>query len=390
MRPVAPRSLGIYLHFPYCRSKCPYCDFASQASPVPHRRYARAIVRELAQRGLPRREVHSLYLGGGTPSLWSAGAIGELLEVLEHSFQFATQAERTVEVNPDSAEERRLRALRQLGFNRLSIGVQSFDPKVLLLMGRRHTAEGAAEAARSARAAGFENLSLDLIFGSPGQDLAILRGDLDAAISLEPEHLSCYALTLTELAIEVPMAKWVAQGTVPLPSEEEQWEMGDLVRDRLASAGYERYEISNYARGGHRSRHNDLYWTGGEYLGLGCGAVGFLYGDPAEPRGGGRRWGNYRDPAKYLRAIEEGSSPEEWSEQLSAEQLFAERMAMGLRRVEGVDLARACEELGRDRRALDGVIEKLVGQELAVAEGATLRLTPRGLDLHTEVAARFV
>ncbi|MFN7134105.1 MAG: radical SAM family heme chaperone HemW, partial [Myxococcales bacterium] len=313
---------GVYLHFPYCLSKCPYCDFASKVvASVPHRRYARAVAKELALRAavVEGRTAVSLFNGGGTPSLWDPEALDEALGAIRETVRFAPDAEFTLEANPGASDARRFGAFRRAGINRLSIGVQSFHPRSLAALGRRHTGNEAERAFASAREAGFDNVSLDLIYGAPGQDVQMAVDDAARAVALGPDHLSCYALTLDieALAEAVPLAKKVARGRVRVPDDEAQAEMGARVREVLAGGGYARYEISNYARRGLDSRHNTLYWVGAEYLGLGCGACGFSLNDPSDPSKGGRRYGNVRSPEKYLEAIEAGRLPEQWSEELT-------------------------------------------------------------------------
>ena len=386
-------SFGVYVHFPYCPSKCPYCDFAVKVvEVVPHRRYARAISRELAWRRaatVGRRAV-SLYIGGGTPSMWEPSALGEVLTALRTAIPVAPDAEITLEANPGASDARRFAAYRALGVNRLSIGVQSFDPRVLAGLGRRHTGSEAERAYFAAREAGLDNLTLDFIFGAPGQELAVAVADVARAAALGPEHLSCYALTLEGLAEDVTLAKQVRRGRVRVPDDEVQSEMGYAIREELGRRGYLRYEISNFARDGKRSRHNSLYWRGEEYLGLGCGACGFSLNDPADPSKGGRRYGNHRSPDRYLAAVEAGQSPEDWSEELTAGDLFRERMIIGLRMVEGVTLGESCRTFGVDPNPVREGAARLVARGLATLEGDVLALTERGLDFHSEASMEFV
>lgn len=386
---------GVYLHFPYCLSKCPYCDFASKVvDAVPHRRYARAIAAELKLRrkDAEGRTAVSLFNGGGTPSLWEPSALEEALDAIRSEIAFSEDAELTLEANPGASDARRFGAYRKAGINRLSIGVQSFHPRSLAALGRRHTGNEAERAYASAREAGFENVSLDLIYGAPGQDLAMARDDAARAVALGPDHLSCYALTLDieALAEAVPLAKKVKAGRVKVPDDELQAEMGTAVRDELGRGGYARYEISNYARRGLESHHNTLYWIGAEYLGLGCGACGFALNDPSDPSKGGRRYGNVRSPEKYLSAIEAGTLPEQWSEELSGNDLFRERMVMGLRRTAGVDLVEVCRLYREDPAPLEKHARELVDQGFATFEGGVLALNERGLDFHSEIAMRFI
>lgn len=382
---------GVYIHFPYCLSKCPYCDFASVAAQViPHERYARAIEAELvlraAEHGRPAGGVESLYFGGGTPSLWEPRHVGETIAAVDRLFGLAPGCEITLEANPGASEAARFAELRAAGVNRLSIGVQSFHPEILRGLGRMHSGEEAVGAFRSAREAGFGNVSLDLIFGGPGQDPSLAREDVEKAIELGPEHLSCYGLTLEGLAEEVRLAKDVKRGRVKVPGDDVQEEMGLLVREALEGAGYRRYEISNFARTGFESRHNTLYWLGREYVAAGCGAHGFRRID-----GGGVRYGNPRKPDAWLRAVEAGRSPEVEREIIGPAELFEERLYLGLRLVDGVDLGEAAAEtIGTIPPSTLAAADALVTQGLLEREGSRIRCTERGFDLNTEVAVRLL
>ena len=385
-------AFGVYIHFPYCLSKCPYCDFASQATAAPHDRYAQAIARELASRE-PEwrgRRAASLYLGGGTPSLWEPAALAAALEAVREVVPFDGDAELTLEANPGACDAARFGAYRALGFNRLSIGVQSFNEASLKALGRKHSGPDAERAFALAREAGFANLSLDLIYGAPGQSVEGARGDAARAARLAPEHLSVYGPMIEGLEIETPMAREVRRGRLEVPDDEAQWLMGEEIRAELEGAGYRRYEISSWAKPGSESRHNSMYWLGGEYLGLGCGAVGFALEDPRDPSKGGRRWGNHRSATRYLEAVESGASPESWSERLEARDLLRERLAIGLRRVAGVDIEAVCAELGQDPEPSLRAARGLVERGLATLDGSLLRLNDRGLDFHTEAAVSFV
>src|SRR5262249_21649880 len=241
----------------------------------------------------PGREAASIYFGGGTPSLWDPPQVGRVLREIRSLWRVRPDAEVTLEANPGTTDEGRFSALRELGVNRLSIGVQSFAPAQLVSLGRKHSGSDAVRAFRTARAAGFRNVSLDLIHGAERQTPALAAQDAAAAVALGPEHISCYALTLHGLAEEVPMAKALRRGELELPDDEVVSDMGDAVRFELARGGYGRYEISNYAQPGRESVHNSLYWRGGEYVAAGCGACGFL-----RPGGGGPRLADHRPPQR--------------------------------------------------------------------------------------------
>jgi putative oxygen-independent coproporphyrinogen III oxidase len=379
---------GVYIHFPYCLSKCPYCDFASRAEAViPQQRYTDAVVRELQARAaqFPRREAISIYFGGGTPSLWDPPQLARVVREIRSLWSVRPDAEVTLEANPGTTDEERFSAFRELGINRLSIGVQSFAAQQLVSLGRKHSGMDAVRAFEIARAAGFRNVSVDLIHGAERQTPELAARDAAAAVALGPEHLSCYALTLTGLAEEVPMAKALRRGELALPDEETVCAMGDAVRGELTGGGYARYEISNYARPGRESVHNTLYWRGGEYAAAGCGACGFL-----RQGGGGLRYANDRSPERYMERVELRGTGEASEERVSPEDHLRERIFTGLRLAEGVDLAGLERDLDlpvRDRHA--SAIARTVDDGLASFDGAVLRLNERGFDLHSEVSLRF-
>ena len=379
---------GVYIHFPYCLSKCPYCDFASRAEAIiPQGRYTEAVLLELRsrQKEFAGRAADSIYFGGGTPSLWDPDQVGRVLAEVRALWAVAPQAEITLEANPGTTDEARFAAFRRLGINRLSIGAQSFAPAQLISLGRKHSSQDAVRAFETARRAGFENVSLDLIHGAEGQTPELAARDAALAVALGPEHISCYALTLTGLAEDVPMAKAARRGDIELPDDEASAEMGEAVREQLSRGGYARYEISNYAKPAFESVHNTLYWRGGEYAAAGCGACGF-----ARRANGGRRYANDRSPEKYMERVEQTGIGEASSEDVGSEEHLRERLFTGLRLAEGVDLADLERDLDlpvRQRYAKE--IERLVGEGVAELRGSTLRLNQRGLDLHSEVSLRF-
>ena len=385
------REIGVYIHFPYCLSKCPYCDFASRAEEViPQDRYTRAVLRELRERApafAGGRPV-SIYFGGGTPSLWNPACVDEVLREVRARFEVTPSAEVTLEANPGTTDEARFAAFRAAGVNRLSIGVQSFAAPQLVALGRRHSGGDAERAVRTARAAGFANVSLDLIHGAEGQTVEGAARDAASAVALGPEHMSCYALTLTGLAEDVPMAKAVRRGELKLPDDEAQAAMGDAVRVELRRAGYARYEISNYARPGYESVHNTLYWRGLEYVAVGCGACGFRR--VSEGPAVAHRWINDRSPERYLERVEQTGLGEAQSEDLDADAHLRERLFTGLRLSSGLDLDALEADLRIPVRSrFASQIDRLRQERLAELDGARLRLTEAGLDLHSEVALRF-
>jgi len=292
--------LSLYVHIPFCELKCSYCDFNSYAGleelMAPYVE-ALAVEARLWSRLLGRPPVGTLFLGGGTPSLLPLPMLGRLLEALRDAFPFRPDCETTLEANPGTVDAEYLRGLVALGVDRLSLGVQSFHDDELRALDRLHSASEAEEAYRQARRAGFRSVNLDLIYGLPGQPLERWQATLERAIALGPDHLSLYALTVEE---GTKLAHDVARGVAPAPDPDVQADMYEWSSERLAAAGYEHYEISNWARPGHRCRHNLAYWQCRPYLGLGAGAHSCLpWGD-----GWCRFWDVY-SPRRYIQAVEE-------------------------------------------------------------------------------------
>lgn len=379
---------GVYVHFPYCLSKCPYCDFASTAArQIPDERYTEAVLAELKRRieqqALAGREVSSIFIGGGTPSLWAPGSVERVLDAIDASLQIIDGCEISLEANPGASDAQRFQAYRAAGVNRLSMGVQSFNAVTLQTLGRAHDADTALRAFASAREAGFDNVSMDFIYGVVGQTEAQVEADAVKAASLGSEHLSAYALTLdrASLAEDVPLAKQLARGDVFLPPDEIVVGMQRVVRDVFAGNGLERYEISNYARAGHHSRHNALYWTGGEYLAIGTGATGFV---------GHTRYSNHRSADRYLASVEAGELPNVPPETLTDLERFEERVAMGLRLRNGVDLEAVCADFGQDFAARAVTVRHLLSAGMATMNGSRLALTDAGFDVHSAIAARLM
>jgi oxygen-independent coproporphyrinogen-3 oxidase len=385
--------IGVYVHFPYCLSKCPYCDFASYvASRVPHEEYSAAIQRELQLRadefsGLG--PVQSIFFGGGTPSLWDVSCVDSVLRAIERILPCAKEVEVSLEANPGAAEADRFRALREAGVNRLSLGVQSFADRALQTLGRRHSGVEAEAAVERALRAGFQHVSLDLIHGAAGQTVEGARADARRGAATGVDHVSDYALTLEGLAVDVPMARAVRDGRLQVPNGDVQSDMGAAVREELRAAGFARYEISNFARGDARCAHNLGYWNGRPYLGIGVGAYGATRS---------RRYGNGRDPQAYLTALAEGRLPAGESEPLDDGVRFSERVFLGLRLSEGLDLRALVDEFGeapvgllreKARRLANGASHGGPGPYLSV-DPERIVLSEAGLDLHSELAARLL
>ena len=367
---------GIYLHVPFCRSKCRYCGFVS----FPYREKAAAAYREAVERemataaaGCRRDSFASVYVGGGTPTCLPREDLVHLLDRVDRLFAVETGAEVTVEANPDTVDVRYLAALRASGVNRLSLGAQTFDEGSLRLLGRPGGPGAVREAVRSARSAGFTNLNLDLIFGLPGQTPAAWRQTVEQALALAPEHVSAYDL---ELVPGTPLARAVREGTLAPCPEEEALEMYQEVIDTLTRAGYRHYEISNFALPGRECRHNLLYWENGDYLGFGPSAASHWRGTRRSNAGG---------LEEYLRG--EGGTGE--GEDPARE--MTDTVIMGLRLIAGLDLEAFARRFGVPLASVyPGELERIQRQGLAEIVAGRLRLTKRGLPLANEVFRAFV
>ncbi|MHB8707960.1 MAG: radical SAM family heme chaperone HemW [Desulfuromonadales bacterium] len=323
--------LGLYLHIPFCRRKCPYCDFFSVEGHAAQLRGYPALLRRhlgwAAGHGW-RGPVDTVYFGGGTPSLLSARAVGSLLSAIDQRFGLASDAEITLEANPGTVTAARLTGYRAAGVNRLSLGLQSLDPRQLTTLGRLHGREDALQAVAWARRAGFANLSLDLIFALPGQLLANLDEELDRYLDLAPEHLSCYGLTAEP---DTPFHHRVQAGELQLPDGEFYAEAFLLLHERLTAAGYAHYEIANYARPGQACRHNLGYWGRRPYLGLGAGAHSF------RDSGWGERWAVPPDLAAFGEAVRRLQEPAGRIEGFTRSGAMSETLYLGLRTRMGVN-----------------------------------------------------
>jgi len=436
MSPLPPGApLGLYLHVPFCGHVCPYCDFntyAGQEALIP--RYVAALERDVATQGraLGGREAGTMFFGGGTPSLLPAELVGRLVRACREAFAVAANAEVTLEANPNSVDEAYFAGLREAGVNRLSVGVQTLHRRGLRVLGRQHEGADAEAAVRAARAAGFDNVSLDLIFGWPGQKLADWRCDLETVLGWDeaPEHLSLYSLIVEP---GTPMADAVARGILTVPDDDATADLYEAAMELLGQAGWVHYEVANWARGDEAdgrtggqadsressvvsrqsqelspqssvlspnssvrlsacppvrlprfaSRHNAIYWRNGEYAGFGAGA---------HARVGERRTMSHLLPRRYVEAIEAGESPHSNVEVLAAETQMGETMMLGLRLLqEGVGEREFAVRHGVELEDVFGdVIGEMVRLGLMERIEGGVRLTRRGLMVANEVCARFV
>jgi oxygen-independent coproporphyrinogen-3 oxidase len=385
------RDVGVYLHVPFCERVCPYCDFAVVAARSLARdredRYVDALLAELARRrdDFGDRRLASLYLGGGTPSLLRPDSVERLREAVFRAFAPGDDVEVTLELNPSTVERERLPGFRAAGVNRLSVGVQSFDDPTLKRLGRAHRAGEAHRTLEACRAAGFAELSLDLIFAAPGQTLAALERDLTAVLDFAPEHVSAYELTLEP---GTPFAAAAARGRLARPDEDALLAMMELVERRLTAAGYERYELSSYARSGHRARHNRRYWERRPVLGLGLGA--FSTDPPGPGRPHGSRRSNPRELPRYLAAVAAGAPPH--VEVLGPDVARGEAVFLALRTARGLDAAAFADEFGESPRGFfaDPIGELVAAGLLDEDPSGDLRLTGPGRRLSDRVFEHFV
>jgi oxygen-independent coproporphyrinogen-3 oxidase len=374
-------SLGLYLHIPFCHTRCHFCAFTLQIHREDRvQRYMDALSSEMrlhaGQQSLAGRRLDTVYFGGGTPTSLNAAQLTGILQNIRDSFGPTDAAEISVEAHPDTVTEEGLRQLADAGFSRISFGVQSMDDGELLQIGRPTSRNRTQAAVSMARAAGFTNINLDLIYGVPGQTLDGWLATLDAVLSLEPAHVSCYALTVEE---KTRLHLDVRRGDAVEPDAALQNDMEDAAVKRLAAAGFARYEISNYARPGHACRHNLLYWQGHDYLGLGPSAQSYL---------DGRRSGNVENVDEYCRALTEGRSAIAESELLSDDQRRRERIVFGLRLIEGIDQALLRHE--PPDRAWQQALDRLTRRGLLEERAGRLRLTDEGRRFADSVAAELI
>ncbi|RWX51798.1 coproporphyrinogen III oxidase, anaerobic [Candidatus Electrothrix marina] len=377
-------TLGLYLHVPFCLRKCPYCSFYSLAGRTDlHDRYARAISTQLRffaeEYRDQQRPLTSIFFGGGTPTLLAPETLSRLLAECLAQFPCADGAEISIEVNPATVDAAGLHVLRRAGFNRLSIGVQSLKDSELCQLDRPHTVADAVRTFQMARAAGFDNINLDLMYGLPWQDLHAWRNTLDHALELQPEHLSIYELTIEA---GTPFAQQQEQGRFSLPDEDTVLLMLETTQQALKQAGLSRYEISNYAKPGCRCRHNINYWQNGEYIGLGAGAVAFLTGT---------RLTAIADADQFCERLENGQEVWTDKEQLDREAAFRETVITGLRMTAGVSLAELADRFGMKAEIYySETLHRLIRQGMLHIVHDRLQLTARGFLLADAVMAELV
>jgi oxygen-independent coproporphyrinogen-3 oxidase len=369
---------GVYLHIPFCKSRCSYCDFATDVyrSRDGVDRYVAALCTEIGKFAHNGDPIDTIYFGGGTPSLLSPGQVEDILNAVSSKFVIAADAEITMEMNPATVTTASLASFHHLGVNRASFGVQTFDDHLLKLLARGHDASDARTTFAMLRDARFDNISFDLIAGLPHQTLADWERNLDEAIALSPEHLSLYLL---EVHQGTPLAVQIESGRQPRPNEELAAEMYEMMVDKLTASGYQQYEISNFARPGSESRHNSKYWQLEHVFGFGVSAHSF---------DGRERYANERDTARYVSLIEKGRSPEVMRETID---IASEQAFLGLRLEDGLDLADYRKKFDIDLLLrFEAEIAGLLDNRLVDTSDGRLKLTGRGKLFSNEVFAVFV
>jgi len=372
---------GLYLHIPFCSSRCSYCDFATglYESKLAER-YVAALIEEIGTSRHSGANVDTVYFGGGTPSLLAPAQLDRILANLSEQFEIDPASEISLEINPGSVTRDKLEAFRSLGINRASFGAQTFDDRELAKLGRSHTAAEALKTFKDLRSAGFTNISFDLIAGLPGQTLPAWQRNIKQALDLHPEHLSFYLL---EVHSATPLAEHIRRGLQPVPDDDLAGVMYQWMLDEACEAGYEHYEISNLCRPGFHSLHNVKYWTTAPYYGFGCSAHSY--------DGKTLRWSNHRDVLKYVETIENGSSPVVDEQELSESDMRAEALFLGMRMMRGVDARRYRESFGVDlREAHAADLDRFREAGLLEFDGDLIRLTRTGALLSNEVFAAFV
>ena len=379
------KPLGLYIHIPFCVQKCKYCDFLSApADDTTKKRYVDALCKEITgYKELTKEyELATIYFGGGTPSVLDASFIEQILDAVKKSFTVDMAAEVTLEVNPGTASFDKLKHYKEIGINRLSIGVQSAKEEELKLLGRIHSFEDAKKTVEWAREAGFTNLSLDLMSAIPGQSFEAYKENVEAILSLNPEHISSYSLIVEE---GTTFYEQYAEGMPKeeeLPDEETDRAMYAYTKERLVQAGYARYEISNYSKPGYESRHNSSYWIGTEYLGVGLGASSLFTN---------ARYHNETDLVNYMEEMEAGRDVRREIERLVLEEQMEEFMILGLRMMCGVSRAEFQRRFGRPIETVYGsALKKLERQGLLTLEGDTIVLTETGIDVSNQVFVEFI
>jgi oxygen-independent coproporphyrinogen-3 oxidase len=370
---------GIYIHIPFCKSRCSYCDFATDVyrNQESVERYVNALCTEIANYQSPiTNYADTIYFGGGTPSLLSSQQLEKIINAIYKNFAVLPKIEFTLEMNPATVTLEKLQDFKKLGVNRASFGVQTFDDRALKILARGHDANDARKTFELLRQSDFDNISFDLIAGLPNQTLQDWEDNLNKALDLHPEHLSLYLLEIHE---STPLAEQIRSKRQPVPDEDLAAEMYELMLERIAEKGYQQYEISNFSKPGFESKHNNKYWL--------CEPV-FAFGVSAHSFDGKKRWANKRDTNKYVQMIENGESPIVYNEEID---LTSEFIFLNLRLTKGLSLAEYKKRFGIDLQSkFAGDLASLEEAQLIRFEDNHLRLTQKGMVYSNEVFAVFV
>ncbi|MGQ0792742.1 MAG: radical SAM family heme chaperone HemW [Deltaproteobacteria bacterium] len=380
-------AFGVYVHIPYCVKKCPYCDFNSYGvgSRIPEDDYTLALLAEidLYRESIEGVPLNSIFFGGGTPSLFSPQNIEKVINKIIGFSSPLPSIEISLEVNPKTADLEKLRGFKAAGVNRISTGIQSFSERKLKLLGRINAPEDSARVLRDIPKAGFDNFNLDLMYGVSFETLEEWQRDLTIALDFGSTHISAYCLTIED---DTEFSALYGDGKLPLPGEDALIEMLECTSDFIEAAGYRRYEISNFARSGRECRHNLLYWRGDRYLGLGAGA--HSHQGAGRESQWGARWANVRNPAVYMKQAIGGKKPVASAERLSRKEAVEDKILMGLRLAEGLNLAGLKEEF---RARVDGgKLSPLVRDGMIHLEGGALQIGQNGFAVSDEIILRVV
>ena len=371
------KSTSAYVHIPFCTQICYYCDFSKvfiKNQPVDS--YLEHLLQEFHSYDI--QKLRTLYIGGGTPTALSAPQLETLLDGLTKNLDLSVLEELTIEANPGDLDADKIAVLKNSAVNRVSLGVQTFDDKMLKKIGRSHLEKDIYENIDRLKLAGFDNISIDLIYALPGQTMDQVKDNVEKAITLDIPHMSLYSLILENHTVFMNRMR---RGKLPLPKEELEAEMFEYIIEELERSGFEHYEISNFSKPGFESRHNLMYWDNAEYYGIGAGASGYV---------DGVRYKNHGPIRHYLKAVEEGSARIN-EEHLSQREQMEEEMFLGLRKKSGVSMARFEEKFERSFQELYGdIVKDLIQQGLMQVEGDCVRMTKRGLFLGDTVAERFI
>ncbi|MDI3481156.1 MAG: hypothetical protein PWQ97_811 [Tepidanaerobacteraceae bacterium] len=373
------KEISLYIHIPFCAKKCYYCDFNSYVAPELVPSYLEALKKEILLYRHIKQPIKTIYIGGGTPTVLTEKDLEALIDCVARHFHIKSGAEFTVEANPGTLTRRKLLALKTLGVNRLSLGLQAHQDRLLKALGRIHSAIEFEECLKKSREAGFDNINVDVIFGLPGQTVSDFIETLEYITAFLPEHISCYSLTIEKGTKFYEMRE---KGLLQLPSDEEEREMYHKAVEYLTHRGFIHYEISNFAVPGRMCRHNISCWKYEDYLGLGAGAHSFMQG---------RRFYNHPSPLDYIRSISQNMLPVENMEYLDIMEQRAEFCFLGLRLIEGLDKQDFKRRFGKDIHEVYGAaIQKLSSTGLVEEDGERIKLTPKGLDLANEVFVEFL